>query len=206
MQVFLKKVSGAVVGMVISAISGILFVASIIGYSTTPEDAAALVEKLPRWLAWLLSTGWQIPVVLMVLMTLYVFWAFWPDRSLERELRAAVAKLKDENVKAWEFSADHAAFKHEVRETLARIELSQRAIESRLSGLEDIEQKAVEFSCKAAEAVSENLLPELVAKAKTEIAETLQMQISSEMNALQGQLARLDILEHQVKRMPREPM
>ena len=72
----------AILGLALHALYwGARFMLEALGYTTAPEDYAALQEKLPKAIDWLFSTPWYVPSLTMFAFTGLVIWICWPQTS-----------------------------------------------------------------------------------------------------------------------------
>lgn len=72
------KIFFGVLGTLAIIIFGIVRIAvEAIGWTTTPADLEALIDKMPALFSWLFSTPWPAPTILMALLAAGSAWLFW---------------------------------------------------------------------------------------------------------------------------------
>lgn len=137
MKRYTKMATGGLAAIFGAVIAGAIIMNNVIGASTTPDDAAALLnDKLPKLASWVVTLPWWVAAGILAGLVLYVFWAFWPDRTASRKTSEALEK-------AWEFRNDFQSFRESCNQKDGDI---QTALDATLARLESIEHKLTEHS------------------------------------------------------------
>ncbi len=81
--------AGAVLLWVWLAVKAIV---TAIGATTVGDDFDQLIERLPRWAEWLLSTPWWVPSILAVVLTSFLIWLSWPTSTAQAHASRPVSR------------------------------------------------------------------------------------------------------------------
>ena len=99
MSPFFQKLAGRVAVALALAIEGALGLATVIGMTTTSEDA----KNLPEVVQWLLQTPWWVPsLVIPLILVVFSAWVFQPDFAVEKAMR----EYKSANDRSWAFEPE----------------------------------------------------------------------------------------------------
>jgi hypothetical protein len=60
-------------------------VVTLIGATTVVDDYNQMIERLPKFAAWLFSTSWWVPAGLASALSLFLIWLSWPSPTSVRE-------------------------------------------------------------------------------------------------------------------------
>lgn len=73
---YLKMLGAAVIAVMLTVFGLTKAAISLIGASTTPDDFALLEQRAPRILAWLFTTPWWVPSIILLVLLGAAVWLF----------------------------------------------------------------------------------------------------------------------------------